>query len=205
MINRAVAAGLWCCAVLAAPSPFIWQRALRCYSASCVRASCCPPGPLELHGQQCPSVCPPAPLTSPALHWGAWCWMNQCCCRVTSCLATSRATSCRIFCSSGTAVYMPCLGRQGSTEALGMTKEALCVWEIALLRSGCLLKFCFNSIPKRSWQVAWWVGVKCSSLNCQAILFLFVLRTRMGCLLSCSVSILTSVEGNHSYWRLDLA
>lgn len=114
---------------------------------------------------------------------GAWCQVNQCCCSVTSCLATSRATSCRISCSSDAAVYMPRLGRQGSTVALGMTKEALCVWEIALLRSGCLLKSCFNSIPKWSWQVAWWVGVKCSSLNCQAILFLFVLRTRMGCLL----------------------
>lgn len=47
------------------------------------------------------------------------------------------------------ALLCTCLvsGRWGSTEALGMTQEALCVWEIALLRSGCLLKSCFNSIP----------------------------------------------------------
>lgn len=82
-----------CCA---APSPFFWHTAFRCYSASCARASCCPLGPLELCGQQCPSVCPPALLTSAAApHWWAWCRVNQCCCSVTSCLATSRATSCR--------------------------------------------------------------------------------------------------------------
>ena len=31
-------------------------------------------------------------------------------------------------------------------------------------QAACLVKSCFNSILEQSWQVAWWVGVKCRLL-----------------------------------------